>query len=143
MDKTWVLIADRVRARLFKIENKGEPLVEIRSFINPSGRQAKGSRGDKRPGRTMESVGSARHSIEPHTTPEEKHAEEFARVLNNVLETGRSQHDYAHLVLIAPPRFLGALRSAMGTHIAPLVIKEIERDLTEASAQDISAYLRD
>lgn len=142
MDKTWVLVADRVRARLFEMAHKGAPLTEIKSLINVEGREPKGSRGDSRPVRTMESVGMARHAIEPRTTPEEKHAEKFARDLNALLELGRSQHDYYRLVLIAPPRFLGVLRAALGPQIAPLVSQEITHDLSEATGQEISDYLK-
>lgn len=143
MDKIWVLAADRVRARLFEMDKKDRSLIEIRSFANASGREAKGSRGNTKPTRTFESVGMARHAVEPHTTPEEKIAEKFARDLNIVLESGHTQHHYSQLILIAPPRFLGVLRSALGPKLLPLVIKEIEHDLTQKSEQKIKEYLLD
>lgn len=141
METTWIIVADRVRARLFEMNKKNGALSEIRTIINANGREPKGSRGNTKPTRSFDSVGMARHAVEPRTTPEEKIAEKFARDLNIVLETGRTQNLYTHLVLIAPPRFLGMLRNALGPKLAPHVIKEIEHDLTQKSEEEIKRYM--
>ncbi len=142
MDKTWILVADRVGARLFESLDAAFPPVEIASFVNPAGHTPAGSRGDARPPRTMESMGGARHAIEPHTTPMEKATREFARELRDALEAGRLDHRFDHLMLIAPPRFLGALRAELGKQLARCVTREIERDQLDMTVQEIAAQLR-
>lgn len=143
MKKIWILAADRVRARLFENQGVEGAVVEIASFVNPEGRLPTGSRGDSRPPRSFESVGAARHAIEPHTTPAEKVRERFARQLRDALEAGRVENRFDHLVLIAPPRFLGALRGVMGKNLSRHIIKEIEHGETELTPQQIAAHLHD
>lgn len=141
MGKTWVLVADRVRARLFEHDGGNALLNEIEAFVNPEGRDPAGSRGDTRPPRTFESVGSARHAIEPQTTPETKYADRFARRLHDALEQGRVQHRYERLVLVAPPRFLGALHGALGKNVRSHVVSEVRRNLTAMTAAQIREHL--
>lgn len=141
MGKTWVLVADRVRARLFEFENEKPALNEVEAFVNPEGRDPAGSRGDMRPTRSIESVGGARHAIEPHTTPEAKYADRFARRLHDALEQGRVQHRYERLVLVAPPRFLGALHGALGKNVRNRVVSEVRRNLTAMTPEQIREHL--
>lgn len=143
MDKTWVLVADRVRARLFELDGDDGPLAEIESFVNPEGRAPSGSRGDNRPTRAIESVGGARHAIEPHTTPEAKIAERFARRLHEALEQGRVQHRYGKLVLVAPPRFLGTLHGVADKGVLNLVAAEVRRNLTGKTPEQLCVQLGD
>ncbi len=142
MDKTWILVADRVGARLFESPDAAVALVEIASFVNPEGHTSAGSRGDRHPPRSMESMGSTRHAIEPHTTPMEKATRQFARELRDALETGRLEHRFDHLVLIAPPRFLGVLRAELGKHLARCVKREIEHDRLDMTIDEVAAQLR-
>ncbi|GAP66936.1 protein required for attachment to host cells [Mizugakiibacter sediminis] len=141
MGKTWVLVADRVRARLFELESGNAALNEVEAFVNPEGRDPAGSRGDMRPTRSIESVGGARHAIEPHTTPETKYAERFARRLHDALEQGRVQHRYDQLVLVAPPRFLGALHGALGKNVRSHVVAEVRRNLTAMTPEQIRVHI--
>lgn len=141
MGKTWVLVADRVRARLFEIGDEKPALNEVEVFVNPEGRDPAGSRGDMRPTRSIESVGGARHAIEPHTTPETKYADRFARRLHDALEQGRVQHRYERLVLVAPPRFLGALHGALGKNVRSHVVSEVRRNLTAMTPDQIREHL--
>ncbi|HEX7111649.1 MAG TPA: host attachment protein [Mizugakiibacter sp.] len=141
MGKTWVLVADRVRARLFEFEDEKPALNEVEVFVNPEGRDPAGSRGDMRPTRSVESVGGARHAIEPHTTPEAKYADRFARRLHDALEQGRVQHRYERLVLVAPPRFLGALHGVLGKNVRSHVVSEVRRNLTAMTPQQIREHL--
>src|SRR5215471_15383407 len=109
MASTWILVADAARARLFEPAPTDGRLVEIECFINPEGRAGARRTTTHRPPTVNESVGTARHAIEPHMTPREKTASRFAHTLSVALERGRARCRYERLVLVAPPRFLGAL----------------------------------
>lgn len=142
MATTWILVANRVRARLLELADGAPELHEIGDFLNPEGRAPEGSRGDHRPPRSVESVGSARHAIEPHTTPAEKVADRFARQLVRLLEDGRTHHHFDHLVLAATPRFLGRLRHCMDAPLRSCVSAELTHDLTRSSGAAIRRRLR-
>ena len=66
MNKTWVLVADSKKARLFEYEHSREPWAETACFVNTDDGRSPGF--DRLP-RVQESVGSARHAIEPRTGP--------------------------------------------------------------------------
>jgi protein required for attachment to host cells len=141
MKSTWVLVADRARARLFKLVGEGSQLDELRSFANPEARTPTAEMVRDRKPRTQESMGSARHAIEPHTTLEETISERFARELEAVLEEGRVQHRYERLVLVAPPGFLGTLNQALGKQVLGHVVLEVNKDLCAMPPHEIHAHL--
>lgn len=135
---TWILVADSAKARLFAME-KDRSLIEIEDFLNPDGRGREPAQ--DRPPRTHDRFGSARHAIEPRTTAEEKSDEIFARELEAALERGRAGHRYRDLILIAPPRFLGALKAALGEHVRTSVVAELPKDLTHADTAEILGHI--
>lgn len=141
MPNTWILVADGARARLFATAAADEPLTEVACFSNPEGRAAGRDLTTDRPPRVNESVGDVRHAIEPHTTLREKSAGRFARTLNDALESGHNDRRYDRLVLIAPPRFLGALHESCGKQVRALVVAEIRHDLTMLPPSEIRERL--
>ena len=141
MKSTWVLVADRARARLFNLVGEGSQLDELCSFANPDARVPAADVVRDRKPRTQESVGSARHAIEPHTTLEEKVSERFARELEVVLEEGRVQHRYERLVLVAPPGFLGTLNQTLGKQLRGDIVLEVNKDLSALPPREIHAHI--
>ncbi|MFA6987054.1 MAG: host attachment protein [Arenimonas sp.] len=141
MQPTWILVADRARARLFTPNADGDALDELKDFVNPEGRKPEQAYSYDRPPRTMDSMGPARHAIEPRTTSEEKVAARFAHELNDVLERGRVDHSYERLILAAPPRFLGVLQKALGKQVRSCVVAQVDKDLSTLPAREIQQTL--
>jgi protein required for attachment to host cells len=139
MVTTWILAADRAKARLFAFHGQDGFVEEVEDFVNPEGRGDDSLR-DRLP-RTQDRLGAGRHAIEPHTTPKQKAEGRFARELVAALERGRTRGSYRDLVLIAPPRFLGALNSALGEKVRAHVVAELPKDLTNMGLQQILAHL--
>lgn len=143
MKATWILVADRARARLFTLAGDGDRLEELRDFANPDARAPAGDLSRDRKPRTQESVGSARHAIEPHTTLQQKVSERFARELDAALDEGRVQHRYECLVVVAPPGFLGTLNHALGKQVRAHVTVEVNKDLSTLTPREIHAHVKD
>lgn len=141
MSTTWILVADRAKARLLAINTADHSLTEIEDFVNPEGRGREPAR--ERPPRTHDRMGDSRHAIEPHTSPQEKAVELFARELAAALERGRTDHLYRDLVLVALPQFLGALNTALDEKVRACVTAEIPKGLASADLPDIVAHLPD
>ena len=142
MADTWILVADGVRARLFSAQPGQDEPQEIASFVNPEGRQRAAAAGRDRPPRTHDRMGPARHAIAPQTTARDKAAARFASELCDVLARARHEGRYSHLVLIAPPRFLGAIRASMDRRLTGCLTLAIDKDLTLADPEAIGAGLR-
>lgn len=139
MSTTWILVADRAKARLFAINEEDHSIAEIEDFLNPEGRGREPAQ--DRPPRTHDRFGNNRHAIEPRTSPQEKAIEFFAHELDAVLERGRTGHRFRDLVLIAPPQFLGALNAALDAKVRACVSAELPKDLTGADALEILSHL--
>ncbi len=135
MAATWVVVADRAKARFFAFDptDAEAGFLEIVDFPNPDGRLSAWELGEERSPSTHDRMGYGRHAIEPHTTPEDKVAHRFAAALADALERGRVEHRYGALVLVAPPRFLGQLKEALDAQVLRLVVAEVDKDLCSAS----------
>jgi protein required for attachment to host cells len=137
----WIVVADGGRAIIFEYRGADQALRETmrrEAPPNPASRE----QGTDRPGRSFESVGGARHAIEPARDPHDAMEDAFAGDLARSLEAALEDHELA-LVLVAPPRFLGLLRHHLSARARSRVIGEVGKDLTRAPTQRVAAAVRD
>lgn len=116
-------------------------MTEIEDFINPDGRAARRDLSRNRPPSVHERMGVNRHWIEPRTSQRDKSSGQFARELNAVLEHGRHERLYQDLIVMAPPRFLGALNAALDKRVRDSVVAQLPKDLTEADMATICDHI--
>ena len=140
--QTWVIVADSSRARCFAmIEDR--TLSEFESLVSPQQRLHEAELTSDRSGRTFDSGGQGSHAMEPPQTVREHDAEEFARRLAARVEGGRVAGEIERLVLIAPPKFLGLIRSKLSEGSSRLVALSIAKDLTIRSADEVLEHIPD
>jgi protein required for attachment to host cells len=145
---TWIVAADASRARVLQVAGR-ERLVEIENLPNPDGRaherdlqtdgepRFNGHGGVGKPG-TAPTGGQA---SDRETQGAHQHAvTTFARRVGDYLEKARTDHRYDQLVVIAPPKFLGALRKEMGKEVEKLVADEVPKDLSWLSKHELEGY---
>ncbi|MDE2156876.1 MAG: host attachment protein [Xanthomonadaceae bacterium] len=137
MTKTWILVADRARARLLAIGSSEKALNEVACFTNPDGRAPGRHATTERAPRVNESVGPARHAIEPHTSLREKSEDHFAHTLIDALERGHHEHQFDQLILVAPAHFLGVMHDCLDKPLRACVVDEIRHDLTALPLAEI------
>ncbi len=147
---TWVLVSSASRARLFVAGDKKD-LKLVQEFDHPEGRARAHDLTSDRPGRTQQSPGNSsggaskgsRSGMEPHTDPKTVEAEIFARSLATMLDKGLSSNTTAHLLLVAPPHFLGQLREALSDSVKKRVSASLDKDFDHLNVQEISERLAD
>ena len=71
----------------------------------------------------------------------EHKTELFAKRIGDYLEKARTDKRYDRVCLLAPPKFLGALRKEIGKEVEKLVVDEQDKDLSWLSAQEIERHL--
>jgi protein required for attachment to host cells len=140
MQKTWVLVADKSRARLFTLSAPVGALEEFEDRVYPQARL----HGNER--LTDGSSRTHRHEHEHHTfpppdPPQEHEAVEFASALATRLDSARQQGDFERLIVVAPPDFLGALRRAMTEPTRRLLALAIDKNLTQLPSAEIRRLL--
>ena len=123
----WALVADGGRARLFERRLPAGPwherIADAIEAANPPSREL----GTDRPGRVQESATTARHAVEPRTDPHRAAKAAFAGRLAARLEATASA--FERLLLVAPPAFLGELRTALGPAAGRKLAGSRDRDL--------------
>jgi protein required for attachment to host cells len=117
--ESLVVVADGGRARILRREGRRDAsqLLELERFERS---------GAHRPARELD--------YDPHSVQIERFARHIAMRLAHIAQ----QLAVQELVLIAAPRFLGALRRELSEPLRHLVTREIARDLTGALPQPIA-----
>ena len=138
---TWVLVADGARARIFSWTGVKGPLEELEDYANPEARLKDSELDSDRAGVTFASRGhqSGRRMQAP--TVSETALDEFARQLATALKQGLDSDACERLVLVAPPSFLGRLRSSLDHRTGAAVAASLDNDLSLESAETILARL--
>lgn len=131
--KTWVLIADASKARIFAIhkarifqEQNPHNLELIGEYTHADSRKKKSELvSDK-----MGEFGSGTFDA---SSPKLREAEQFAHELLKFLEIARKEKTFKDLIIVAPPAFMGLLHKHMPHEIHKLVCQKIEKDYTQDS----------
>ncbi len=141
MKKTWILVADSSKARLFTVASASGPLIEVRDFLHPESRMHEQELTTDLPGKHRNDTGVGAHGFEQEVEPKEQEAIRFAGELADYLDKARNDGEYEQLVIVAAPKFLGHLREAMNPTVRGLVRLEIDKNLVGQSPQDIRKHL--
>jgi protein required for attachment to host cells len=151
MNRAGVLVADRMRARLFEVEPANGDvrhvytLAERVDLINTHPALSRQNKGEGSGPRSMrngpETFYSGYDHEEADRTEEER---QFAKEVAQEVLLSTKQYKMQKLLVIAAPKFLGALREHKHLLSHDLEeITELAKDLTRLSSADIRAYLEE
>ena len=135
---TWVLVADGEKALL--MENAGDadiPLLEVRRERRTQNPPTH-AQGTDRPGRRSDGPGAQRSAMEEtdwHRLEKERFAAQLAEMLYRRAHADR----FDRLILVAPPRILGALRKELHKEVMARIVAEVPLDLTNHPVDEIAA----
>jgi len=133
--KSWIVVADSTRARIFAHNKQHTQLEEITDLIHPAGRQREVDQQTDRPGRSFDSAGAGRHAMEPHTEWKHKESDKFSRQVSTYL-TEHIGH-FEDLTIICPPEFLGRLRSHLVEAVSNKIIQELTKNMIHQDREAI------
>ena len=143
MAKTWILVAHESGARFFENQGPGKGLTLIEEIEHAAGRQRDGELTSDRPGRSFRknSGDPRRASMSQAEGPHDRLVAGFARELAARLQRARTQNQLQRVVLVAPPRFLGLLRSSLDGPTAQLVVGSLAKDLASSKEPELIDHL--
>jgi protein required for attachment to host cells len=131
---TWIVAADASRAKVLQVTDR-EQLVEVEDLVNPEGRMQN---------REIDSDARGRfpggNTWQPEVEAVEHQVGLFAKRVGERLESARQEGRYDQLVLVAPPKFLGALRKELHKEVEKLVAEELPKDLSWLNARELERY---
>lgn len=141
--KTWILIADGARARVVQYEGPGKGLLPALGYDFATNHAATHEIGTDKPGRMVGGGIGSHHAMEPkvdwHTY--EKHL--FATELAKELGEAHTHGAFDALVLVAPPKTLGALRQGLDDKVKDTISAELGKDLTHLTILELGDHLGD
>jgi len=140
MTPTWILVANASSATVYASAGPRQALTRIKAMSHPQSRMKNADLVSDRAGH-MQSSGDGHGSRQPHTEPKQNEAEHFARELAQELEHGRNAKLFEHVILVAPPAFLGLINEKLDAQTAQLVSQRYEKDYTQLNDKELAAHL--
>lgn len=142
-NRTWIVVADGAKARvlLYKPHQKGVqqlPDGEFHDSHLPTHELVT----DRQP-RVHESMGTARHAVEPRIDPHKQHEEQFLARLATHLENAEQRGEFEHLVVVAPAIAMGVLRKEFGPPLQKRLFAEIVHDYAHQSNDYVYQHIKD
>lgn len=134
--KTLIVVADGSRARFFEPSDDLKKLVrsEQTDMTAAEARRPVRDIVTDKPGRGFASGrGGVRHAYEPQHDVHKLQKHNFAVRLAGVLDRARKDGRFDRLVLVAPGRSLGELRTLLSARVRNAVSHEIAKDLTAST----------
>lgn len=139
--RTWVLIADAARARVFENTGKGTGLTLVQDMTLDAEVLPSHELGADRPGRSFDSVGSGRHAMESPSDLNREQKRHFARRIAVAIADRQARRSFDRLMLVAPPVTMGDLRTALPDKVKTVVTGEVVADLTNTPISELPAHL--
>ncbi len=138
-DSTWIVVAHEAGARFFENLGRGTGLELVEEIEHPEGRARDRDMASDRPGRSFRknSGDPSRASMSQSEGPHDRAVSDFARAVADKLKDARVQNQYKRLMLVAPPRFLGLLRSSLDGPTAQLVMASLDKDLAASKTSEL------
>jgi len=138
MSTTWLLVANRTRARVLEVRSEGEQPIERAAFVNPAGRAHERDLDSDAAGRFYgKGEREQAHSATASESLGEHETDLFVIDLREFLDHARSEQRFERLWLIAAPALLGKLRNAFSKPLRQRVELEIDKDLTTDTPAEI------
>ena len=141
MPKTWILVSDSSRARVFTSDTATAPIVELEDFTHPESRLHTRDITSDLSGKQHDAGPSGHHAVEPKTDAHKQASVEFARELASYLHNNLNENRFDSLVLACDPAFLGELRHELDEQVKKHVTLEVTKNLVKHSAEDIRTHL--
>jgi len=134
---TWIVAADGARARFFSPSEDAKKLVAVGAadMVAPQSRQHSRDLKSDKPGRSYSSSRSGvRHAFEPPHDYHKLEKHRFTAQLAEALDAACGRREFDQLILVAPRRSLGELRTLLSKRVQGRIRLEIPKDLTNEPA---------
>jgi len=138
---TWYVIADGQRAHIVtrRAEQSGYDLVL--ALDSAEAHRKSSELGSAAPGHVQESVGGARHGIEPKVDLHRKAKVDFAETVAGCVNEAATRQEFDRLVLVALAPTAAAVRNALAPGAAAKIAGELHKDLTKVPHAELAHHL--
>ena len=137
---TCIVACSAADARLWRSTSRYGDWTPVTQMSNPAATRSEAEYASDRPGRAFDSRGAGRHAMSPQESGLQHETISFARKLAAFLNRSIANGDFAHIVLIGAPKFLGYLRTELSDAAQRAVVLQAAKNLTDFDAAAIKKY---
>jgi len=141
--KTWILVADGARARIFENNKSKRGLAPALDYDFAHIHSPTRDIGTDKPGRGLGRSTGTHHVMDPKINWHEFEKHLFASSMADVLKKADDSHAFDALVIVAPSKTMGELRKSLTPNVMSKVTAEIGKDLTHLDIHDLGKHLSD
>lgn len=139
---TCIVACSASEARMWRSVARFGEWTTVKEMHHPAATRSESDMASDRPGRSFDSFGSGRHAMSPGSSAHEHELTIFATEVADTINRSFADGDFAHIVLIADPKFLGSIRGKLSSTAADAVVLEAPKNLTHLNADEIRQYLQ-
>ncbi len=132
-----IVVADAVRARIFRTRKGLKNLSEQEDVIHLESRRRNRDLDADAAGRT----GDQQSTLNSRTSTRDNEELTFARQLGRHIKELYNEDRFEELILVAAPRFLGLLREELPSAVGKLDTRSFNKELIHLSAEEIANYI--
>ena len=140
MKKSWIVLANSARARVFERETESGRLLELMDLVHPQSREKAAELTSDQEGHAQKAHGDPGRkgtSFQPHATPHRKEMAAFSMEISRHLEAAANDGRFGELALIASDPFLGELKHHLGNVTRHALGAAIPHDFTAFGGADL------
>lgn len=135
--RTWVVVCDASKGRLFHSPGNIKKLSLIEDLEHPASRAKGSDLVTSRPGSAKKQAG-VHGGFPPNTPPKEIEEERFAIQIAHLLNKKRAEKAFERLILVAPPNFMGTIQKHLDPSVKKQIAFSIKKNLTHLQPQEIA-----
>ena len=137
--RTWILVADGSRAKVYESPGHGSALREI--FHEEAAALRTREIVSDRGGRRGDTVGGGRHDVGTSSDPQRHNERAFARHVCEFLDRAAGERAFDRLILTAAPATLGDIRDLLSKASRARVAAELDKDLVSVAPGELAGRL--
>ncbi|MFP3942804.1 MAG: host attachment protein [Alphaproteobacteria bacterium] len=141
--RTWILVADGCRGRVFQSEGPGtgiRPALNHDIYGCDDDQDFPGMNGNGR-GRAFDRESFAQRLLGFGTGDKTNVSPSFTRAMARFLDRSMQDEAFDRLVIVAPPQVLGALRGALSSTVRARVASEVSKNLMNCATYELPKHL--
>ncbi len=140
MKLTWILVADKSRARILNAETASR-IKEIIDLTHPEGRLHEQELTTDLPGKDANKGVPGKHAFQDKIEPKQQEAIDFAKRIAKYIDEAQNEKKFEQLMIVAEPSFLGILRKQFTDEVKERISFELDKNITTHSIEDIRKHL--
>ncbi len=132
----YLVVADSSQATIYLTDKSLSTLEVVEQQQHPSSRLTRSQLDSDKPG-SSNAAGRGYHSLGGDSNSHEHESSEFARSVGKFLHSEHLAHKFGHLLIAAPPHFLGELRQHLSDDCQKVLGKTVNKNLLHVGVAEM------